>query len=88
MASITLKTLLATEQVTSATEAKPVETGEPIISLFTMPDNKIMDLIYESHVHADDSFDDGSLFVVAENILKRSTRVVDKVVQVYVHTSS
>ncbi|XP_048333005.1 protein SIEVE ELEMENT OCCLUSION B-like [Ziziphus jujuba] len=55
--------------------------GEEVLGLFTMSDNKIMDLIYETHVHADETFDDDSLFIITENILKRSTQIVDKLVQ-------
>ncbi|KAH7522201.1 hypothetical protein FEM48_Zijuj07G0113200 [Ziziphus jujuba var. spinosa] len=54
---------------------------EEILGLFTMTDNKIMDLIYATHVHADETFDDDSLFIIVENILKRATQIVDKVVQ-------
>ncbi|GMN25088.1 hypothetical protein TIFTF001_040665 [Ficus carica] len=51
------------------------------ISLFTLSDEKITELIYETHVHADESFDEDSLFIVVENILKRATQIIDKVVQ-------
>ncbi|PRQ36289.1 putative sieve element occlusion [Rosa chinensis] len=51
------------------------------LSLFSMPDKKILEEIYTTHVHADESFDDDSLFVIVENILKRATQNVDKIVQ-------
>ncbi|XP_004288435.1 PREDICTED: uncharacterized protein LOC101298064 [Fragaria vesca subsp. vesca] len=51
------------------------------LSLFAMSDKKILDEIYTTHVHADESFDDDSLFVIVENILKRATQTVDKIVQ-------
>ncbi|KAK9930994.1 hypothetical protein M0R45_018294 [Rubus argutus] len=51
------------------------------LSLFSMSDKKILDEIYATHVHADESFDDDSLFVIVENILKRATQTVDKIVQ-------
>ena len=53
------------------------------LSLFSMSDEKILDEIYATHVHADESFDDDSLFVIVENILKRATQTVDQIVQVY-----
>ena len=52
------------------------------MSLFTFSDKKITDLIYATHVHADETFDEDSLFVIVENILKHSTQIIDKVVQV------
>ncbi|PON78093.1 Sieve element occlusion [Trema orientale] len=51
------------------------------LSIFTLSDKKINDLIYATHVHADESFDEDSLFVIVENILKRSTQIIDKIVQ-------
>ena len=68
-------------KVTSAvtTTAQHIE-GE--LSLFTMSDNKILELIYATHVHEDNSFDVDSLFLVTENIIKRSTQIVDSIVQV------
>lgn len=51
------------------------------LSLFTLSDKKITELIYETHVHTDESFDEDSLFVIVENILKRATQIIDKVVQ-------
>ncbi|KAF4365766.1 hypothetical protein F8388_003435 [Cannabis sativa] len=54
---------------------------EPDLNLFSMTDQKILDLIYATHVHADESFDEDSLFLIVENVLKRATQIVDKVVQ-------
>ncbi|BBG92653.1 hypothetical protein Prudu_000452 [Prunus dulcis] len=70
----------AVSKVTSAVTntAHHIE-GE--LSLFTMSDNKILELIYATHVHDDDSFDVDSLFLVTENIIKRSTQIVDSIVQ-------
>ncbi|CAN6677293.1 unnamed protein product [Malus baccata var. baccata] len=67
-------------KVTSAvaTTAQHIE-GE--LSLFTMSDTKILELIYATHVHEDDSFDVDSLFLVTETIIKRSTQIVDSIVQ-------
>ncbi|TQD73327.1 hypothetical protein C1H46_041142 [Malus baccata] len=56
-------------------------TGDHELSLFTMSDQKILEQIYGTHVHADESFDDDSLFGITENILKRATQIVDKIVQ-------
>ncbi|CAN6547859.1 unnamed protein product [Malus baccata var. baccata] len=42
---------------------------------------KVLEQIYETHIHADESFDDDSLFAVTENILKHATQIVDKIVQ-------
>ncbi|KAL6192162.1 hypothetical protein ACLB2K_038549 [Fragaria x ananassa] len=50
-------------------------------SPFAKSDKKILDDIYTTHVHADDSFDDDSLFIIVESILKRATQTVDKIVQ-------
>ncbi|XP_070671922.1 protein SIEVE ELEMENT OCCLUSION B-like isoform X2 [Malus domestica] len=61
-----------------ATTAQHIE-GE--LSLFTMSDTKILELIYATHVHEDDSFDVDSLFLVTETIIKRSTQIVDSIVQ-------
>ncbi|PON40144.1 Sieve element occlusion, N-terminal [Parasponia andersonii] len=80
MSSVTLRALLATGQAETAPASNQIQVGEPI-SVLAVPDNMIMDLIYESHVHADASFDDESLYLVVENILKHATQVVDKVVQ-------
>jgi hypothetical protein len=52
------------------------------LSLFTLSDHEILDQIYSTHVHDDEKFDVESLFIVVENILKRSTGIVDSVVLV------
>lgn len=72
----------AVSKVTSAVTST-VHHIEGELSLFTMSDHKILELIYTSHVHEDDSFDVDSLFLVTENIIKRSTQIVDNIVQVY-----
>ncbi|KAL5542113.1 hypothetical protein UlMin_009823 [Ulmus minor] len=72
MTSSSSKTLLV------MASAKPKEEE---LSLFTMSEHKVMDLIYATHVHDDQSFDDDSLFLVVQNILKHSTQIVDKLVQ-------
>ncbi|PON53339.1 Sieve element occlusion [Trema orientale] len=51
------------------------------LSLFTASDEKILDLVYATHVHHDQSFDVESLFFVVENIIKRSGQIVDNVIQ-------
>ncbi|XP_062102803.1 protein SIEVE ELEMENT OCCLUSION B-like [Humulus lupulus] len=51
------------------------------VSLFTMSDKKITDLIYATHVHADDNFDEDSLFLIVQNILSRATQSIEKLVQ-------
>lgn len=77
---VVTKVVETTTTVVSSTVQQQIE-GE--VSLFTMSDKKISDLIYASHVHADHkSFDEDSLFVIVENILKRSIQIIDKVVQV------
>lgn len=48
----------------------------------TMSDEHILEQIYSTHVHSDTKFDSGSLFAITENILIRSTHLVDNVVQV------
>ncbi|KAF4365764.1 hypothetical protein F8388_003433 [Cannabis sativa] len=60
-----------------------------VSGIFTMSDKKIIDLVYDTHVHADDSFDEDSLFVIVENVLKRSNQIIDKIVQgVHVHVEN
>ena len=68
---------------TASETALPIQTE--VLSLFTMSDEKILDTIRETHVHADDSFDLESLFLVVQNIVKRSTQIVDNIVQVYMY---
>ncbi|XP_061371224.1 protein SIEVE ELEMENT OCCLUSION B-like [Gastrolobium bilobum] len=46
-----------------------------------MSDEHILEEIYSTHVHSDTKFDVDSLFKLVENILKRSTHIVDNVVQ-------
>ncbi|KAI4317948.1 hypothetical protein L6164_025769 [Bauhinia variegata] len=47
----------------------------------TLSDEQILEEIYETHVHSDTKFDIESLFILVDNILKRSTHVVDGVLQ-------
>ncbi|TKY58192.1 sieve element occlusion s [Spatholobus suberectus] len=47
----------------------------------TMSDEQILDQIYSIHVHSDTKFDVDSLFTLVENTLRRSTHIVDNVVQ-------
>ncbi|PON53335.1 Sieve element occlusion [Trema orientale] len=64
-------------QVGSTSQKQKV--GE--LSLFTMSDDKILDVVYATHVHDDDSFDVDSMLLVVENIIKRSSLIVDNIVQ-------
>ena len=68
--------------VSSSSSSSTAVEGE--LSLFTMSDHKVLDLILATHVHSDESFDEDSLFLIVENILKRATQIVDKIVQVYI----
>ncbi|KAF3456892.1 hypothetical protein FNV43_RR01546 [Rhamnella rubrinervis] len=70
-----------TQSVATKVTSTVQNLGEEVLGLFTMSDKKIMDLIYATHVHSDNQFDEDSLFVIVENILKRATQTVDKVVQ-------
>ncbi|XP_020222268.1 protein SIEVE ELEMENT OCCLUSION B [Cajanus cajan] len=47
----------------------------------TMSDEQILEQIYSTHVHSDTKFDVASLFILVENTLRRSTHIVDNVVQ-------
>lgn len=47
-----------------------------------MSDEQILDQIYSTHVHSHTKFDVDSLFILVENTLRRSTLIVDNVVQV------
>nr|KYP60820.1 hypothetical protein KK1_023234 [Cajanus cajan] len=47
----------------------------------TMSDEQILEQIYSTHVHSDTKFDVDSLFTLVENTLRRSTHIVDNVVQ-------
>ena len=51
-----------------------------------MSDAQILEQIYATHVHNhnDLKFDVNSLFSLVENILKRSTHIVDNAVQVII----
>ncbi|KAK7356609.1 hypothetical protein VNO80_15884 [Phaseolus coccineus] len=46
-----------------------------------MSDEQILEEIYSTHVHSHTKFDVDSLFVLVENTLRRSTLIVDNVVQ-------
>ncbi|PNX62783.1 sieve element occlusion protein, partial [Trifolium pratense] len=46
-----------------------------------MSDELILEEIYSTHVHSHTKFDAESLFNIAADILKRSTHVVENVVQ-------
>ena len=53
-----------------------------IIDLFNMTDEQITNKIYATHVHAKKKFDEDSLFLVVENVLKHSLQIADKLAQV------
>ncbi|PRQ38308.1 putative sieve element occlusion [Rosa chinensis] len=58
-------------------------------SLFAMSDKQILQEIYTTHVHADETLDDDSLFIIVENILKHATQNVDEIVQgIQVHVDN
>ncbi|KOM27727.1 hypothetical protein LR48_Vigan457s000500 [Vigna angularis] len=46
-----------------------------------MSDEQILEQIYSTHVHSDTKFDVDSLLTLVENTLRRSTHIVDNVVQ-------
>ncbi|KAL5139144.1 Protein SIEVE ELEMENT OCCLUSION B [Glycine soja] len=46
-----------------------------------MSDEQILEQIYSTHVHSHTKFDVDSLFILVENTLRRSTLIVDNVVQ-------
>ncbi|XP_027367350.1 protein SIEVE ELEMENT OCCLUSION B-like [Abrus precatorius] len=46
-----------------------------------MSDEQILEQIYSTHVHSHTKFDVDSLFILVENTLRRSTHIVDNVVQ-------
>lgn len=78
----------AAEKVAGAAVAAPVlvaeKAVEAIADIFTWPDKKILNLIYSTHVHKhDDNFDEESMFVIVESIIKRSYQIVDNLVQVF-----
>ncbi|KAM1369245.1 hypothetical protein ACFX2I_039752 [Malus domestica] len=74
---------MAQNVVSKVTSAVPTtaQQNEGELNLFTMSDKKILELIYATHVHGDNSFDVVSLFLVTENIIKRSTQIVDNIMQ-------
>ena len=80
LAIIIINIMLGLANNVASKVASVIQTGE--LSRFAISDKKILDEIYSTHVHADDSFDDDSLFIIVENILKRATQTVDKIVQV------
>ncbi|KAL2325100.1 hypothetical protein Fmac_024158 [Flemingia macrophylla] len=47
----------------------------------SMSDEQILEQIYTTHVHSHTKFDVDSLFILVENTLRRSTLIVDSVVQ-------
>ncbi|XP_020222813.1 protein SIEVE ELEMENT OCCLUSION B isoform X2 [Cajanus cajan] len=47
----------------------------------SMSDEQILEQIYSTHVHSHTKFDVDSLFILVENTLRRSTLIVDTVVQ-------
>lgn len=57
-------------------------------NLLSMSDEQILKEIYSTHVHnhSDTKFDADSLFTLVDNILERSTHVVDNIIQVYICT--
>ncbi|KAI4317947.1 hypothetical protein L6164_025768 [Bauhinia variegata] len=63
--------------------------GESEHNPLTLSDEQILDQIYSTHVHdhTDTKLDVNSLFTLVENILKRSTHIVDNVVQGGSHAS-
>ncbi|KAI4345744.1 hypothetical protein L6164_012843 [Bauhinia variegata] len=70
--------------IATKSSMKPVhQTGESEYNPITLSDEQILEQIYTTHVHehAETKFDVDSLFTLVENILKRSTHIVDSVVQ-------
>ncbi|KAF7837532.1 protein SIEVE ELEMENT OCCLUSION B-like [Senna tora] len=55
--------------------------GESEHNPLTMSDEQILEQIYSTHVHTDTKFDVDSLFTLVDNTLRRSTHIVDNVVQ-------
>ncbi|KAL5574204.1 hypothetical protein UlMin_023801 [Ulmus minor] len=55
--------------------------GMEINDLFNMTDEQITNKIYATHVHAKKKFDEDSLFLVVENVLKHSLQIADKLAQ-------
>jgi len=58
------------------------QNAENELNPLTMSDEQILEQIYSTHVHSDTKFDVDSLLTLVENILRRSTNIVDNVVQV------
>ncbi|XP_062108199.1 protein SIEVE ELEMENT OCCLUSION B-like [Humulus lupulus] len=53
-----------------------------IMSVFTMSDKTIKELIFATHVHSDQkSFDEDSLFLIVENVVMRSSQIIDEIIQ-------
>ena len=69
-------------KVTSVVSSAAQNVEERVFGLFTSSDEKILDQIYSTHVHAEKTFDEDSLFLVVENVLNHATQIVAKVVQV------
>ncbi|KAF5466028.1 hypothetical protein F2P56_015986 [Juglans regia] len=55
------------------------ETVRDELSVLTMSDHDIMNHIHATHIPGDEKFDVDSLFLFAENILKRASLIVDNV---------
>ncbi|KAL5542119.1 hypothetical protein UlMin_009829 [Ulmus minor] len=68
-------------KVTSVVSSAAQNVEERVFGLFTSSDEKILDQIYSTHVHAEKTFDEDSLFLVVENVLNHATQIVAKVVQ-------
>ncbi|KHN13158.1 protein SIEVE ELEMENT OCCLUSION B-like [Glycine soja] len=58
-----------------------LQKGENEHNPLTMSDEQILEQIYSTHVHSDTKFDVDSLFTLVENTLRRSTHIVDNLVQ-------
>ena len=58
--------------------------GEEEHNPLTLSDHQILDQIITTHVHTESKFDVDSLFNLVESILKRSTHIVDNVLQVII----
>ncbi|KAL5542127.1 hypothetical protein UlMin_009837 [Ulmus minor] len=69
------------QNVASTVSSAVQHVQEEIFGLFTTSDDKIMDQIYSTHVHAEKTFDEDALFLVVENVLKHSLQIGDKIVQ-------
>ncbi|XP_061371209.1 protein SIEVE ELEMENT OCCLUSION B-like [Gastrolobium bilobum] len=57
------------------------QTTESEHNPLTMSDEQILEQIYSTHVHTHTNFDVSSLFTLVDNTLKRSTQIVDNIVQ-------